>query len=201
MQYDFSQADPQLIYKLMASTITPRPIAWITTKSRAGIANAAPFSFFNMMGSNPPIIAIGLQAQADELKDTTRNILETAGFAINLVSFSQAIVMNETSRAYEMSIDELAENNILTTPASSMDLPLIQDAPVKMECILHTAIPTGENQYVILGEVKVFHIDDSAFTDVESGYIDASKLDLVSRMHGRGWYSRNKDLFEMLRPE
>ena len=109
MQYDFSQTDPQLIYKLMASTITPRPIAWVTTKSRAGIANAAPFSFFNMMGSNPPIIAIGLQAQADELKDTTRNILETAGFAINLVSFSQAIVMNETSRAYEMSIDELAE--------------------------------------------------------------------------------------------
>src|SRR5699024_4845850 len=87
MQYDFKESTAEVIYKLMASSIVPRPIAWITSISQEGVVNAAPFSFFNMMGSHPPVIAVGIQANAGNLKDTASNILETKEFVVNLVPF------------------------------------------------------------------------------------------------------------------
>lgn len=200
MEYDFDNASQDVIYKLLASTVIPRPIAWVTTRSRAGIENAAPFSFFNIMGTNPPLVALGIQSsQQGGLKDTAKNILDTKIFAINLVSKEMAQEMNGTSFDYDASINELEAQKIAVVPASSMDLSLIKNAPVKMECVLHTEIETGPSQYVILGEVKVFHIDD-AFLDKDTGYVDGEKLGLISRMHGRGWYSDNSRFFEMIRP-
>lgn len=200
MEYDFDNASQGVIYKLLASTVIPRPIAWVTTRSRAGIENAAPFSFFNIMGTNPPLVALGIQSsQQGGLKDTAKNILDTKVFAINLVSKELAQEMNATSFDYDASISELEAQKIAVVPASSMDLSLIKNAPVKMECVLHTEIETGPSQYVILGEVKVFHIDD-ALLDKDTGYVNGEKLRLISRMHGRGWYSDNRSFFEMIRP-
>lgn len=201
MQYNFEETSADTIYKLMASSIVPRPIAWITSVSKSGDINAAPFSFFNMMGSNPPVIAVGLQANAGKLKDTTNNILETNEFVINLVPFRMAEVMNGTSGSFPANVNELSEVGIETMPAISMKAPLIKDAPVKMECTLLSAVPTGESQYVIIGEIKHFHIADEFVLDAESGYIDTDKMELISRMHGRGWYSTNRDLFSLERPE
>lgn len=200
MEYDFDKVSQDVIYKLLASTVIPRPIAWVTTRSHERIENAAPFSFFNIMGTHPPLVALGIQSsQQGGLKDTAKNILDTQVFAINLVSKEMAEEMNATSFDYDASINELEAQKIAVVPASSMDLSLIKNAPVKMECVLHTAIETGPGQYVILGEVKVFHIDD-VFLDKDTGYVDGEKLGLISRMHGRGWYSDNSSLFEMIRP-
>lgn len=201
MKYNFQDADPQVIYKLLASTIVPRPIAWVTTVDQAGIANAAPFSFFNMMGSEPPIVALGVQHAADgKAKDTLCNIREQKIFGINLVKRDDADQMNLTSTTYVPEIDELKEHHIEVITGDLLPIPLIASSPVKMECRLYQEITTGENQAVILGEVLMLHIIDEALIDVDAGYVDAAKLNLIARMHGRGWYSEPENLFEMLRP-
>lgn len=201
MQYDFENTSAELIYKLMASSIVPRPIAWITSISKDGVINAAPFSFFNMMGSHPPVVAVGLQANSGNLKDTTRNILETEEFVINLVPLDMAELMNETSGAFAFEENELEALGIETLPASYVQAPLIKGAPVKMECTLLSAVPTGESQYVMIGKIKCFHIADEFLLDAKAGYVDTEKMGLISRMHGRGWYAKNRDLFLLERPE
>lgn len=202
MKYHFQNRDPQLIYKLLASTIVPRPIAWVTTVDQMGISNAAPFSFFNMMGSEPPIVALGIQHSADgSAKDTLRNIREQKIFGINLVNRDDAELMNLTSRDYDVSVDELKEHQIEVIAGDLLPIPLIASSPVKMECRLYQEIPTGENQAVILGEVVMLHLIDEALIDADAGYVDATKLNLIARMHGRGWYSEQDNLFEMLRPD
>lgn len=200
MEYRFDELPGDLIYKLMASSIVPRPIAWITSMSEAGVVNAAPFSFFNMMGSNPPVIAVGLQANNGALKDTAQNILETKEFVVNLVPFSMAEVMNESSKGFASDINELVELGIETMPATLVKAPLIKNSPVKMECTLMSAVQTGEAQYVMIAEVKIFHIADEFVLDPAECYIDTDKMALISRMHGRGWYSKNRDLFLLERP-
>lgn len=202
MKYHFQNRDPQLIYKLLASTIVPRPIAWVTTVDQMGISNAAPFSFFNMMGNEPPIVALGIQHSVDGgAKDTLRNIREQKIFGINLVNREDAELMNLTSRDYDASVDELKEHQIEVIAGDLLPIPLIATSPVKMECRLYQEIPTGENQAVILGEVVMLHLIDEALIDADAGYVDATKLNLVARMHGRGWYSEPDNLFEMLRPD
>lgn len=202
MQYDFRDISPDLIYKLMASTIVPRPIAWITTKSKKGVVNAAPFSFFNMMGSEPPVIAVGLQGKAGgKLKDTTQNVLDLKQFVVNLVPYEMAVLMNETSREYLEDENELEISNIPTMPATLVNAPLIKNVPVSFECISISEVQTGASQYVILGEVKICHIADEFLLDMEAAYVDTEKMNLISRMHGRGWYSQNKELFLMERPK
>ena len=87
MEFDFEKLAADERYKLLTSTIVPRPIAWITTVSADGVRNAAPFSFFNAMGKDPPLLAIGIQGNDDgSLKDTARNIIETREFVVNLVT-------------------------------------------------------------------------------------------------------------------
>lgn len=200
MEYCFDELSGDLIYKLMASSIVPRPIAWITSISEAGIVNAAPFSFFNMMGSNPPVIAVGLQANNGALKDTAQNILQTKEFVVNLVPFSMAEVMNESSKSFASDINELEALGIETMPATLVKAPLIKNSPVKMECTLMSSVQTGEAQYVMIGEVKIFHIVDEFVVDSAQCYINTDKMALISRMHGRGWYSKNRDLFLLERP-
>ena len=152
MKYNFQNSDPQLIYKLLASTVVPRPIAWVTTVDSSGQANAAPFSFFNIMGSQPPIVALGIQHRAaGRTKDTLQNIREQKIFGINLVKRDDAQQMNLTSADYDSAVDELKEHQIETIVGELLPLPLIASSPVKMECRLYQEIPTGENQAIILG--------------------------------------------------
>ena len=109
MYYDIGDTDDQTIYKLMVSTVTPRPIAWVTTQSPDGALNAAPYSFFNAMGPNPPTLALGLMHDpARGRKDTARNILDTGEFVVNLVPRALAEAMNVTAIDAPAQIDELA---------------------------------------------------------------------------------------------
>lgn len=199
MQFDFSVLTDTERYKLMSSAITPRPIAWLTTLSSSGVANAAPYSFFNMMGSDPPLVAIGLMRKRDGThKDSARNILDMREFVVNLVNTADAGLMNLTAIDAPPEFDELSETGIATLPSIAIAPPRIASAPVSMECRLRESIELGQTT-VVLGEVHWLHIAD-AFIDTANLHVDTPAMELVARMHGSGWYTRSTDLFQMTRP-
>lgn len=201
MQFDLrSMAAPDR-YKLLVSTVVPRPIAWVTTLSRGGARNAAPYSFFNVMSHEPPLVALGILANsAGGMKDTGRNILETAEFVVNLVPHALAPAMSATSAEVPPNIDELHANEIETEASLLVKPPRIARSPVAFECKLHSHIEVSPNHLIVIGEVLFAHIDDAAMLDPAKHYIDTPKLDLIGRMHGRGWYAATRDLFQIERP-
>ena len=117
MLFDMEALEAQNRYKILAATVTPRPIAWVTTLSESGVVNAAPYSFFNAMGHEPPTVAIGLLAGSGRFKDTAANILETGEFVVNLVAETNAEAMNVTCIDAPPDVDELALAGL--TPAAS----------------------------------------------------------------------------------
>ena len=201
MEFDFEKIPAGDRYKIMTSTIVPRPIAWVTTLSKDGIRNAAPISFFNGMGKDPPVLAVGVQPNNDgSLKDTARNILDTREFVVNLVPESAAEAMSFTSIDAPPDVDELALANIATVPSLKVKPPRIAASPVAFECRLHTPLELGPNQNIFIGTIVQAHVGDAFILDADRTYIDTPKLELVGRMHGAGWYARTSDLFQMARP-
>lgn len=201
MEFDFEKLAADERYKLLTSTIVPRPIAWITTISAGGVRNAAPFSFFNAMGKAPPLLAVGIQGNDDgSLKDTARNILQTGEFVVNLVTESVAQAMNLTSIAAPAETDELALADLDVTASVKIRPPRITASPVAFECRLHTPLQFASGQFVVIGEVVQAHIDDAYVLDPAKHTIDTAKLGPIGRVHGRGLYVRTAETFQIDRP-
>lgn len=200
MRFDMNRLSGQERYKIMASSIVPRPIAWITSISADGVRNAAPFSFFNMMGNTPPTVAIGLMPQEGRLKDTAANILATGEFVINLVDEEHVEAMNMTCIDAPAEIDEIALAGLAVTPSETVAPPRIASAPVSMECRMLSSVVTGPLQTIVIGQVTMVHIRDEFVLDAERCYIDTPRLGLVARMHGSGGYLRSGDYFQIDRP-
>lgn len=199
MEFDFATLSADERYKLMTAAITPRPIAWLTTLSPEGVRNAAPYSFFNMMGSDPPLVAIGMMRRADgRYKDSGRNILESGEFVVNLVSEKDGSAMNFTCIDAPPEFDELEAGNITTIPSSLVAPPRIASAPVSMECRLLHNVDAGRTT-VVLGEVLRYHIRDD-LVDPARLHVDTLAMGLIARMHGAGWYTRCNDLLQHRRP-
>ena len=200
MLFDFASIDAAHQYKLLISTIVPRPIAWIVSQDSRGRINAAPFSFFNAFSDDPPIVGIGIGShKTGQPKDTRANILETRGFVVNLVSERLAEKMNITAIDFSSDINELTEAGLKTEPSVYVKPPRISEAPVAMECELFQIIGLGEETALVLGRVLAMHIHDDAVVDAKKSHIDTPKLRLLGRMHGSGWYARTSDLFQMPR--
>jgi flavin reductase (DIM6/NTAB) family NADH-FMN oxidoreductase RutF len=200
MLFDMETLPQQDRYKILASSVVPRPIAWVTTRSRAGVVNAAPFSFFNAMGADPPTLALGLIPREGRLKDTAANIQETAEFVVNLVSEANAEAMNITCIDAPAEVDELQLAKLTPVPSRSVAPPRIGESPVSFECRLIAAMVVGPLQTVVLGRVVCAHIDDALVLDAQRCHLDTPKLQLIGRMHGSGVYVRTGDRFEMQRP-
>jgi flavin reductase (DIM6/NTAB) family NADH-FMN oxidoreductase RutF len=200
MLFDMETLPQQDRYKLLAASVVPRPIAWVTTKSRAGIVNAAPFSFFNAMGADPPTVAIGIIPREGRLKDTAANIQETAEFVVNLVSEANAEAMNVTCIDAPPGVDELELAKLTAVPSDAVGPPRIGESPVSFECRLLAALVTGPLQTIVIGRVVRAHIDDAFVLDAKRCHLDTPKLQLIGRMHGSGVYVRSADRFEMQRP-
>jgi flavin reductase (DIM6/NTAB) family NADH-FMN oxidoreductase RutF len=199
MHFDFSQSSANDRYRLMASAITPRPIAWVTSQSAAGVRNAAPYSFFNMMGADPPIVVIGMMRRADGThKDSAANLIATHEFVVNLVSEADAPAMNLTCIDAPPGVDEIALADLATAPSLAIAAPRIATAPVAMECRVLDTIEIGTTTLVI-GQVLHFHVHDQ-FYDPATRRIDTPAMHLVGRVHGAGFYARGTDLFELQRP-
>ena len=202
MFFDMRQLAADIRYKVLTATVTPRPIAWVTTCSSDGIANAAPFSFFNVLGHEPPTVALGLLRHPGKgSKDTAQNILETGEFVIHLVPHEMAAPMNETCVDAPRGVDELALAGLKTLPSRNVAPPRIVGCPVAFECRSILNQETGPRQFAVIGEVLCGHVDDAFVIDADKGYIDTLGLDLIARMHGSGWYSRPGGLFQLVRPK
>lgn len=196
------QLDKGQRYKIVSACVTPRPIAWVSSLSAAGIANVAPFSFFNVIGHDPPTVVIGMVAHGKgRLKDTPANIRETGEFVVNLVDETHAGVMNMTSAEAEPEVDEGALAGLALAPAVAVKPPRIATAPASFECRTTHFIETGTHQVAVLAEVLHAHVRDEFISDAGRLLIDVPAMKLIARMHGAGWYARQTDLFEMPRPQ
>ena len=199
MLFDFKDIPSKECYKLLVSTVTPRPIAWVVSQDAKGVLNAGAFSFFNAFSGDPPVVGIGVGShKPGRPKDTRVNILETGEFVVNLVSEKNAQQMNITSIEFESDVNELEQAGLTPLPSVRVKPPRIAESPVAMECELMQIVELGESG-LVLGRVLAMHIQDEMVLDAASYYIDTPKLKLIGRMHGRGWYARTSDLFEMPR--
>ena len=200
MLFDLAGLDAQNAYKLLVSTVVPRPIAWITTQDLDGSVNAAPFSFFNAVSGDPPVVAIGIGGRAPgDVKDTGGNIRRTGQFVVNMVSDALAEKMNITAIDFDKSVNELTEAGLTTAASAKVRPPRIAESPVSFECERLVIVEVGVDRAVVLGRVVAIHIKDEYVLDPARCYVDTPKLDLIGRMHGGGWYSRTRDRFELPR--
>ena len=187
------------VYHLVTSTVIPRPIGWASTVDKSGARNLAPFSFFNAVSGDPPILMISVGQRDGRAKDTLGNIIETREFVLNIVSEAVAQQMNLTSGNYVPDVDEFALSGLTPLPSVKVKAPRVAEASVSMECVLIQTVPLPRSQYtVILGEVVYFHIDDAILD--ERGRVDPVKLAPVARLGGSSWYTALGRIFEMKRP-
>jgi len=205
MTDDFSHFDLAAIsqgdsYKLLASVILPRPIAWVVSRAAEGTLNAAPFSFFNIVSSDPPIVAISFSKAPDrEKKDTLANILARGEFVVNMVPEELAEAMNTTATNAPKGIDETVLAGLELLPSAMVDVPRLAGSPASMECKLLETMNFGGSSTICLGRIVYVHVRTSAFEDVAKLHIDPDKMRLIGRMHGGGGYTTTRDVFHIER--
>ncbi|GAB5519508.1 MAG: flavin reductase family protein [Rhodothermales bacterium] len=185
-------------YKLLSSVVVPRPIAWITTVDEAGRVNAAPYSFFNMMGAKPPVVAFGpTDRPTGSYKDTFQNIRTNRAFVVNLVNEDVVEAMVMTATDFPSEESEVEALGLETVPSDLVAPPRLAASPVQLECREAASVQIGQTR-VVLGEVVRIHLRDGLL-DPERFYVRADQLRMVGRMHGGGWYTRTQDRFEVPR--
>lgn len=200
MRFDLEEVGVQNAYKLLAATVIPRPIAWVVTQDAEGRLNAAPYSFFNVMGSAPPTVAIGIMADPERgFKDTSRNILDTGEFVVNLVPERLVAAMNVTAVDAPRGVDELMLAGLATEPSAHVRPPRIAESPVAFECVSLSSVVTGPGQVVVIGRVLTVHIADDYVLSADRAHVDTPRLDLVARSYGSD-YVRSHDTFSLARP-
>lgn len=200
MRFDLAGLDPAIAYKLLAATVVPRPIAWVVTLNPEGGVNAAPFSFFNVMGSTPPTVVLGIMADPERgYKDSARNIIEGSEFVINLVPERLVDGMNLTAADAPRGVDELDFAGLATVPSDHIAPPRIAESPVSFECVKHSVVETGPHQVIVIGRVLAVHIADQFVKNAARGHVHTEDLDLIGRGFGAR-YIRTHDTFDLDRP-
>lgn len=184
-------------YKLLASLIVPRPIAWVTTVSREGIANAAPFSMFALVGEDPAMVMVSIdRLDGGASKDTAANIDASGEFVVHIPDEPLAEAMDATAIAHPREVDELGLLGIPTRPAELVGAPLIRDAPVALECTLwhRLEIPS---RHVYFGRVRRLHARDGLI-DRERWHVSLGDYHPVGRF-GASYYTTTRDRFALAR--
>lgn len=200
MELDLEGRYAERAYPILASLVTPRPIALVTSLGPDGVVNAAPFSFFNVLGAEPPIVAFAPGDREDGApKDTARNVRLNHEFVVNLVDEGIAEAMNRCAASLPYGVSELQHAGLTTAPSSVVKPPRIAEAPASLECTEWGTLQIGANR-VIIGLVKRVHLRDELF-DTELARVRGDKLALIGRMAAPHWYCRTRDRFEMIRPE
>lgn len=200
MQIDINALPPAEQYKLLSSTVVPRPIAFVSTCSTAGVDNAAPFSFFNVMGENPPVLVIGLETKrgSGALKDTTINIRDTGQFVVHLVDEALAEAMNVCAIDFPDDIDEAVEAGLARVDSVCVRPKRLVAAPIAFECEKITFLQISPDRMIAVGRIVMMHVRDGLLDPV-TRYIDPDRYHPIGRMFGR-LYTRTRDHFEMVVP-
>jgi len=198
---DPASIDPRNTYKLLIGSVLPRPIAFVSTLSPAGVRNLAPFSFFTVASADPPIVCFCPMVSSNgKLKDTLTNIRATKEFVVNVVSEDFLPQMNQCSAEFPPEIDEFTESGLTAIPSQIVQAPRVAESHIHMECMLHQIVEVSANPLggsLVLGEVKLFHVADHL---IHNFAIDPAKLQAVGRMAG-STYARTTDLFDLTRPK
>jgi flavin reductase (DIM6/NTAB) family NADH-FMN oxidoreductase RutF len=196
------------LYGILLNSVAPRPIAWVSTMSASGALNLAPFSFFNCVCVDPPLLAFapGLrpskraEARHGEPKDTLQNIRETREFVVNVVTYDLREAMNLTSGEYDASVNEFELAKVSPEPSKIVRPPRVAESPVSFECKLHQILdfsPAPTSSSLVIGQIVSVHISDAHLKD---GRLDRDSLHLIGRMGGIQ-YTRTTQRFEMVRPK
>lgn len=202
MEINTATARASSVYQHLIRVIAPRPIAWVSTISSAGIANLAPFSFFTGVGSRPPSVVFCPANRRDgSPKDTLKNIEETQEFVVNVVPFCLAEAMNLSSSELPSDESEFQLTGLELAPSTIVKAPGVLDSPVRIECQLMHLLrldegPGGAN--MVVGRIVHIHMDDEILD--ATGYADPTLLDLVGRLGGHA-YCRTITRFDLPRPE
>ncbi|WP_064684255.1 flavin reductase family protein [Rhizobium bangladeshense] len=200
VSFDFNELSARERYKLMIGTIIPRPIALVTTVDEHGRINAAPFSFFNCLSADPPILAIGVENNADmSFKDTGHNIRMTEVFTVNIVSFAIAEAMHVCGARYPRGVNELKEAGLTAMPGVKVASSYIAEAPAAFECRRHVTLELGRSRQIVMGEIVYAHYRDG-IVDPERLHVDPAAIDAIARLGG-DTCATTRDRFEMLTPK
>jgi flavin reductase (DIM6/NTAB) family NADH-FMN oxidoreductase RutF len=198
MQFEMEKTPHRQIYNLLIGLVAPRPIAWVTSMDHDGTLNAAPFSAYNYLCTDPPIVAMGVTNRPDARftpKDTARNIRRTSEFVVNVVTDDLLEKMNICATDFPAGVNELEMAGLTTAPSSVVKVPRIAEAHAALECREFTTMEIGHSR-IILGRVVAMYVEDRFIVPEQNGagpYIKADELHAVGRMNGLGNYARTRD--------
>ncbi|WP_163970353.1 flavin reductase family protein [Oceanobacillus halotolerans] len=195
MEISTTDCTSKEVYKLLSGTVVPRPIAFVATKSKTGIDNLAPFSFFTPVSSEPPTIMFSIGKRNGKKKDTLINIEQHREFTINIVTEDIARAMHHTAADFRADVSEFAEAGLTPVQATMLDCMAVKEAPIHMECTLEQVIPVGKND-MVLGRVVHFRIEDGLYMDPYK--INHDILKPLGRLAGNA-YSYTRDFVELKR--
>ncbi|WP_299268441.1 flavin reductase family protein [Halorientalis sp.] len=195
------QIDPEThdrsLYRTMTGAVVPRPIGWISTTGEDGVDNLAPYSYFNVVSADPPVVMFSpADKSPDELKDSARNVVDTGEFVHNVVTRPLAESMSETSAMLPPDESEFDHTGLERAASEKVDPPRVAAADVAFECELYDVVDVGVGT-MILGEIVLVHVDDNVTTD---GKVDVKKVDAVGRLAGN-YYASTDDRFRIERPD
>ncbi|GIN72780.1 flavin reductase [Bacillus sp. J14TS2] len=188
-------------YKFLTGSIIPRPIAFVTSLSESGVLNGAPFSYFNIVSSNPPLISLSIQRAGGKMKDTARNIIEKKEFVVHIVDEHNVDLINQTAATLSPDESEIEIAGLTAVDSAKVSVPGVQEAKIRMECILEQVLQLGGQDEpgcdLIIGKVIHFHIENEIY---KAGRIDPTGLAAVSRLAGAS-YAKLGPTFEIERPK
>jgi flavin reductase (DIM6/NTAB) family NADH-FMN oxidoreductase RutF len=196
MNFDLENIPHSHAYKLLVGLVAPRPIALITSMDGEGRLNAAPFSAYNYLCTDPPIIGVGVANRSGEAfvpKDTARNIRRTGEFVVNVVTEDIARQMNICATDFPAEMDEVELAGLTTAASQLVKVPRIAEAHAALECREFTTMEIGRSR-IILGRVVAVYVEDR-YVDPNGPYIKAEELHAIGRMNGLGNYVRTRDAF------
>ncbi|MGQ9371701.1 flavin reductase family protein [Azospirillum sp. ST 5-10] len=167
-------------YKLLCGVVVPRPIAWVSTRSAAGVSNLAPFSCFTFVSHRPPMLGVSIGRRPGGLKDTARNIHETGEFVVHIADETLLAPLHRSGAEYPPDVSEADRLGLALVPSRLVAPRRVAAAPVAMECRLHSVLDFGNNQFFV-GEIQLFLVRDGLAAD---GKIDTARLRPLARLAG-----------------
>ena len=201
MHIDTATADPVRVYHLLTGIVTPRPIAWVTTVSPAGVVNLAPFSFFNAFSANPPVVVFSPTLRRDgSKKDTLLNLERVPEFVVNAATADLAAAVNATSAELAPDDSEVSHAGLDTVPSVHVRPPRVAASPAALECRVRQIVPLGDGPIagnLVIGDVLAIHVADAVLD--AAGRVDPRALRTVARL-GADFWCHTSDLFEQKRP-
>jgi flavin reductase (DIM6/NTAB) family NADH-FMN oxidoreductase RutF len=196
MIFEVEKLEQRQVYNLLIGLVAPRPIALVTSVNEHGQMNAAPFSAYNYLCTDPPVVGLGVTDRPGGgfvPKDTARNIRRGGEFVVNVVTEDLAKAMNVCATDFPADVDELEMAGLETTPSTIVKVPRIRQAHAALECVEHATIEIGRSR-VILGRVVAMYVEDQ-FLDPAGPYVRAEELHAIGRMNGLGSYVKTRDAF------